>query len=93
MGPRDLQLMDQQEPQMGEKNKQIHFKKNIFLFCYVFSNNAPSEEIQGKSWYYGPISRGECDVIMAEKGQDGDFLVRDSESNVSFPNLPIILMN
>eukprot|EP00090_Calanus_glacialis_P030804 TRINITY_DN5007_c0_g1_i1.p1 TRINITY_DN5007_c0_g1~~TRINITY_DN5007_c0_g1_i1.p1 ORF type:complete len:386 (-),score=79.56 TRINITY_DN5007_c0_g1_i1:1720-2877(-) len=44
-------------------------------------NNAPSEEIQGKSWYYGPISRGECDVIMAEKGQDGDFLVRDSESN------------
>ena len=39
----------------------------------------------GKSWYYGPISRQECDVIMAEKGQDGDFLVRDSESTVSHP--------
>ena len=59
-------------------------------------NGAPSEEIQGKSWYYGPIrsrmdgatlsvfhlfdnslfySRGECDAIMDQKGQDGDFLV------------------
>jgi len=39
-----------------------------------------NDEVTGKSWYYGPISRQECDVIMAEKGQDGDFLVRDSES-------------
>jgi hypothetical protein len=42
-----------------------------------------SEEIAGKSWYYGQISRGDCDALMAERGQDGDFLVRDSESNVS----------
>ena len=42
-----------------------------------------NDEVTGKSWYYGPISRQECDVIMAEKGQDGDFLVRDSESTVS----------
>ena len=42
-----------------------------------------SEEIVGKSWYYGQISRGDCDALMAERGQDGDFLVRDSESNVS----------
>ncbi len=42
------------------------------------------EEIAGKSWYYGQISRGDCDTLMAERGQDGDFLVRDSESNVSF---------
>jgi hypothetical protein len=41
------------------------------------------EEIAGKSWYYGQISRGDCDTLMAERGQDGDFLVRDSESNVS----------
>jgi len=47
------------------------------------SNNGSaggSEEISGKSWYYGAISRGECDVLMSERGQDGDFLVRDSES-------------
>ena len=47
-------------------------------------NNVPSnEEVRGKPWYYGPISRGDCDNLMAERGQDGDFLVRDSESNVS----------
>jgi len=43
--------------------------------------NPPNEEVAGKPWYFGPISRGDCDIIMAEKGQDGDFLVRDSESN------------
>ena len=41
-----------------------------------------NEEVRGKSWYYGPITRGDCDILMAERGQDGDFLVRDSESNV-----------
>lgn len=39
-----------------------------------------NEEVQDKPWYFGPISRADCDVLMAEKGQDGDFLVRDSES-------------
>jgi len=43
-------------------------------------SSSVNEEIAGKSWYYGAISRGECDVLMSERGQDGDFLVRDSES-------------
>ena len=42
-----------------------------------------NEEVRGKPWYYGPISRGDCDNLMTDRGQDGDFLVRDSESNVS----------
>mgnify|MGYP002047326941 CR=1 FL=1 len=51
---------------------------------YIPRNTVPSnEEVRGKPWYYGPISRGDCDNLMAERGQDGDFLVRDSESNVS----------
>jgi NCK adaptor protein 2 len=37
----------------------------------------------GKPWYYGPITRAHCDTILNEAGQDGDFLVRDSETNVS----------
>jgi len=41
-----------------------------------------NEEVQDKPWYFGPISRADCDVLMSEKGQDGDFLVRDSESTV-----------
>ena len=54
------------------------------MTCFVFSNNGTTnEDVRGKSWYFGPISRADCDVLMAEKGQDGDFLVRDSESTVS----------
>lgn len=44
---------------------------------------AGNEEVQDKPWYFGPISRADCDVLMSEKGHDGDFLVRDSESTVS----------
>jgi NCK adaptor protein 2 len=41
----------------------------------------------GKPWYYGPITRAHCDTILNEAGQDGDFLIRDSETNVSLVNL------
>ena len=51
-----------------------------YLFKLLRTSN---DEVRGKSWYYGPISRSDCDVLMAERGQDGDFLVRDSESTVS----------
>ena len=54
------------------------------LTYYLFRNNTSGEEITGKSWYYGAISRGECDILMSERGQDGDFIVRDSESTVSW---------
>ena len=59
--------------------------RDLIFTCFVFSNNGTTnEDVRGKSWYFGPISRADCDVLMAEKGQDGDFLVRDSESTVSF---------
>jgi hypothetical protein len=46
-------------------------------------NPPPSnEEVVGKSWYFGAISRGECDQLMSERGQDGDYLIRDSESTI-----------
>jgi len=44
------------------------------------NGNTSNEEIARKSWYFGAISRGECDQLMAERGQDGDYLIRDSES-------------
>lgn len=37
----------------------------------------------GKSWYYGNISRAQCDTLLNNHGLDGDFLIRDSETNVS----------
>lgn len=35
----------------------------------------------GKSWYYGNISRAQCDTLLNNHGLDGDFLIRDSETN------------
>jgi hypothetical protein len=40
------------------------------------------EDIKGQPWYFGTISRAECDVILSEKGIDGDFVIRESETNV-----------
>lgn len=37
----------------------------------------------GKPWYYGTITRAQCDTVLNKSGQDGDFLVRDSETNVN----------
>ena len=36
-----------------------------------------------KTWYYGAISRAQCDDLLNSRGHDGDFLIRDSETNVS----------
>lgn len=37
----------------------------------------------GKPWYYGTITRAHCDNLLNQHGHDGDFLIRDSETNVS----------
>lgn len=37
----------------------------------------------GKAWYYGTITRAQCDNLLNQHGHDGDFLIRDSETNVS----------
>lgn len=39
--------------------------------------------LNGKSWYYGNISRAQCDTLLNNHGLDGDFLIRESETNVS----------
>lgn len=36
-----------------------------------------------RDWYYGPITRAQCDDVLNQRGHDGDFLIRDSETNVS----------
>ena len=39
--------------------------------------------LAAKEWYYGPISRSQCDTLLNSRGHDGDYLIRDSETNVS----------
>ena len=38
--------------------------------------------LKEKPWFYGAITRAECDNLLNQYGQDGDFLVRSSETNV-----------
>jgi len=40
------------------------------------------DDLRTKPWYYGSIGRAECDAMFTERGVDGDFLIRDSETNV-----------
>lgn len=52
----------------------------------VNNSNNPIERpnLAGKTWYYGAITRSQCDTVLNSHGHDGDFLIRDSETNVSF---------
>ncbi|XP_059199291.1 cytoplasmic protein NCK2a [Centropristis striata] len=44
---------------------------------------ARSGKFAGRDWYYGNITRHEAECILNERGEEGDFLVRDSESSPS----------
>lgn len=44
---------------------------------------ARSGRFAGRDWYYGNITRHQAECILNEKGEEGDFLIRDSESSVS----------
>ncbi|XP_055386601.1 cytoplasmic protein NCK1 isoform X2 [Condylostylus longicornis] len=48
------------------------------------SSSMPLERpnLAGKSWYYGSITRIQCDTVLNQHGHDGDFLIRDSETNM-----------
>ncbi|XP_014253297.1 cytoplasmic protein NCK1 isoform X2 [Cimex lectularius] len=46
------------------------------------SISAEKPHLVGKEWYYGNISRAQCDAILNQSGNDGDFLIRDSETNM-----------
>ncbi|XP_028847450.1 cytoplasmic protein NCK2a [Denticeps clupeoides] len=37
----------------------------------------------GKDWYYGAVTRHQAECLLDERGKEGDFLVRDSESSPS----------
>jgi uncharacterized protein YgiM (DUF1202 family) len=42
-----------------------------------------TSDINDRIWYFGSISRGQCDQMLNDLAEDGDFLIRDSETNVS----------
>uniref|UniRef100_A0A3Q2T9K0 Cytoplasmic protein n=1 Tax=Fundulus heteroclitus TaxID=8078 RepID=A0A3Q2T9K0_FUNHE len=44
---------------------------------------ARSGRFAGRDWYYGDITRNQAESILNERGEEGDFLIRDSESSPS----------
>lgn len=51
-----------------------------------FNGLTSNIDLTNHIWYYGSISRGDCDKLLNEFGEDGDFLIRESETNVSNRN-------
>ncbi|KAL2087455.1 hypothetical protein ACEWY4_016283 [Coilia grayii] len=44
---------------------------------------ARTGKFAGKDWYYGKVTRHQAECALNERGLEGDFLVRDSESSPS----------
>ena len=42
-----------------------------------------SGPLSDKDWYYGKITRQQCEEMLLKYAADGDFIIRDSESTVS----------
>ncbi|XP_004925830.1 cytoplasmic protein NCK1 [Bombyx mori] len=46
-----------------------------------YAERPPDRGPAGRAWYYGAITRTHCDALLNQHGHDGDFLIRDSETN------------
>lgn len=62
-----------------------HQNNSITSATINANNQMERPNLAGKSWYYGAITRNQCDTVLNSHGHDGDYLIRDSETNVSFP--------
>lgn len=45
----------------------------------------------GRDWYHGSISRAECENMLNCFAEDGDFIIRDSETNVSLCTIVFVV--
>ncbi|XP_076991042.1 cytoplasmic protein NCK2 [Tamandua tetradactyla] len=48
-----------------------------------YSGPAASGRFAGREWYYGNVTRHQAECALNERGAQGDFLIRDSESSPS----------
>ncbi|KAL7890585.1 hypothetical protein AOLI_G00000610 [Acnodon oligacanthus] len=48
-----------------------------------YTGPAHTGRFAGKDWYYGDVTRHQAECALNERGAEGDFLVRDSESSPS----------
>ncbi|XP_075056345.1 cytoplasmic protein NCK2 [Mixophyes fleayi] len=48
-----------------------------------YTGPACTGRFAGKGWYYGGVTRHQAECALNERGMEGDFLIRDSESSPS----------
>lgn len=58
-------------------------KIQLLLFKFVKFRAALTGPYALEPWYFGQLTREQSDALLNSRGIEGDFLVRDSESNVS----------
>ena len=49
----------------------------------VSRSDLTSPPFANKDWYFGCITRATCEDLLSKYANDGDFIIRDSETNVS----------
>lgn len=52
-----------------------------------YTGPSASGRFAGREWYYGNVTRHQAECALNERGVEGDFLIRDSESSVSAQQL------
>ncbi|XP_044726937.1 cytoplasmic protein NCK1 isoform X2 [Chrysoperla carnea] len=77
---RDQQNQGQESLERTDHHHQIHVADQTNQNTNGASIDRP--HLIGKPWYYGHITRNQCDNMLNQHGHDGDFLVRDSETNM-----------
>ncbi|VDM48577.1 unnamed protein product, partial [Toxocara canis] len=74
-------------PVVQEKRPVVPASSNGFSSPPLKSSSPPrtggkiSGPYAGQPWYYGRLTRDESDAQLNARGVDGDYLIRDSESN------------
>lgn len=48
----------------------------------VVKEVANRPDLSSKEWFFGSITRGQCDQMLNEFAEDGDFVIRESETNL-----------
>lgn len=76
------ELSDYMDRPYQERNKQELMDSSMVSSQVSQASMMDKPHLVDKPWYYGTISRNVCDNLLNQFGHDGDFLIRDSETNV-----------
>ena len=71
-------------PSSTPQSKSVSSMSNLSLVGPMGRRQfAVSGPLSDRDWYYGKITRQQCEDVLMRHADNGDFLIRDSESTVS----------